>query len=56
MKLGVLFGMIMIAVLDVTRTQCKRAYGCTANDSLEYVLLVAMGLLVVFYAFPNMDC
>lgn len=56
MKLGVLFGMTMIALLDVVRTQFERSYGRKPSDSVEYVLTVSLGLLLLFYAFPEWDC
>lgn len=56
MKTGFLLGMTMIALLDVVRVQFERAYAAPANISVEYVLLVCMGLLLFTLAFPDGDC
>lgn len=56
MKLSVLFGMLVIVLFDVVRSQYRRAYGLSGIDSIEYILLILLGLLILFYAFPEWDC
>lgn len=55
MKLGVLFGMMMIALLDVVRSHYAMCLGADAKESLEYVLLVSSSLLILFHAFPDWE-
>lgn len=55
MKLSALFGLMMFALLEVVRSQFARSYGADARDSIEYVLLVCMALLVLHHVFPDLD-
>jgi hypothetical protein len=53
MQLSLLIGMIMVASLEVTRSRFQTAYGKESKDSVEYVVLIATMLLMLFYAFPE---
>jgi hypothetical protein len=55
MKLSALFGMMMFALLEVVRSQFARSYGAEAKDSLEYVLLVSLSLLLLHLVYPDLD-
>ena len=55
MKLGMLFGFMMFAFLEVVGLQFQRAYGIEKKNSLEYVALITASLLILFLGFPDWD-
>ena len=50
---GVLFGMTTLALLGVMKSHFSVAYGVESRESMGFVMLVCLSLLLLFYTLPD---
>ena len=55
MNEGMVFGMTTLALLEVMKSQFTTAYGVEPRESIGFVLLVGLILLLLFFTLPDLN-